>query len=234
LPFFTSADRLPAGRAESLSEDDANIALALQSETCDNRTNLSWKRDMDVEQLKRLMHERGESQAGISRLLGITPDKMSKTLSGKRNLKLKEANVLRRYFGLDNADGEPVRTHMLPIVGLVSAGTWREGFEHVRGHMPSPDGSLSQDAFVVIVDGDSMNKVVDEGEAVIVDPRQRDLLPKRFYVVRNASGETTFKQYQDQPARLEPCSTNEAHRTIYPGQEEFIVIGRVMKAVRDL
>jgi repressor LexA len=53
-------------------------------------------------------------------------------------------------------------------------------------------------------------------------------------VIRNASGETTFKQYADQPARLEPCSHNDAHRTIFPGQEEFTVVGRVMKAVRDL
>jgi hypothetical protein len=29
-------------------------------------------------------------------------------------------------------------------------------------------------------------------------------------------------------------SHNEAHRTIFPGQEEFTIVGRVMKAVRDL
>ena len=189
---------------------------------------------MDVEQLKRLMRERGESQAGLARLIGVTPDKLSKTLSGKRNLKLEEANILRRYFAVDD-DGAPrEQAHLLPIVGLVSAGAWREGFEHVRGHMPSPDPTLSRDSFAVIVEGDSMDRVVGEGEAVIVDPRQRELLPRRYYVVRNASGETTFKQYHDQPARLEPCSHNPAHRTIFPGQEEFTIVGRVMKAVRDL
>ena len=56
---------------------------------------------MDAEQLKRLIRERGESQAGIARLIGITPDKLSKTLAGKRNLKLGEADILRRYFGVD-------------------------------------------------------------------------------------------------------------------------------------
>ncbi|WP_167737402.1 LexA family protein [Sphingomonas parva] len=188
---------------------------------------------MDVEQLKKLMRERGESQVGLARLIGITPDKLSKTLGGKRNLKLEEANILRRYFGLDNA-APGKKTHMLPIVGLVSAGAWREGFEHVRGHMPSPDPALSRDSFVVIVEGDSMDRVVGEGEAVVVDPRQRELLPKRYYVVRNASGETTFKQYLDQPGRLEPCSHNPEHKTIFPGQEEFTIVGRVMKAVRDL
>ena len=189
---------------------------------------------MDVEQLKLLMRERGESQAGIARLISITPDKMSKTLSGKRSLKLEEGNILRRYFGLDRPVPYPDQPFLLPIVGLVSAGNWREGFEHVRGHMPSPDTNLSKDSFVVIVEGDSMDKVVADGEAVIVDPCQRELLPRRYYVVRNASGETTFKQYLDRPARLEPCSHNASHRTIYPGQDEFTVVGRVLKAVRDL
>src|SRR5687767_1135180 len=118
---------------------------------------------MDVEQLKRLMAERGESQAGLARLLGITPDKLSKTMSGKRNLKLDEANVLRRYFGLDDAGAQGERPHLLPIIGLVSAGAWREGFEHVRGHMPAPDPDLSRDSFAVIVEGDSMDRVVGEG-----------------------------------------------------------------------
>ena len=189
---------------------------------------------MDVELLKTLMRERRESQVGLARLIGITPDKLSKTLGGKRNLKLEEANILRRYFGLEDAGAHHGKAHLLPIIGLVSAGAWREGFEHVRGHMPSPDPALSRDSFVVIVEGDSMDRVVGEGEAVVVDPRQRELLPKRYYVVRNASGETTFKQYLDQPARLEPCSHNPEHRTIFPGQEEFTIVGRVMKAVRDL
>ena len=189
---------------------------------------------MDAEQLKKLIRERGESQAGLARLIGITPDKLSKTLAGKRNLKLEEADILRRYFGVDDRGEPQEKPHLLPIVGLVSAGAWRAGFEHVRGHMPTPDPSLSRDSFVVIVEGDSMDRVVGEGEAVIVDPGQRELLSRRYYVIRNASGETTFKQYLDQPARLEPCSHNEAHRTIFPGQEEFTVVGRVMKAVRDL
>jgi repressor LexA len=189
---------------------------------------------MDVEQLRTLMRERGENQAGLARLLGITPDKLSKTFAGKRKFKLEEADILRRYFDVDETGAAREKPHLLPIVGLVSAGAWKEGFEHVRGHMPTPDSSLSRDAFVVIVEGDSMDRVVGEGEAVIVDPRQRELLPRRYYVIRNASGETTFKQYLDQPARLEPCSHNPAHQTIYPGQEEFTTIGRVTKAVRDL
>lgn len=187
---------------------------------------------MDVETLRRLIDERGETQAGIARLLGITPDKMSKTLKGKRQLRLEEANKLRAYFGTNGTDDD--LPALLPIIGLVSAGAWREGFEQVRGYMPSPDKTLSRDSFVVIVEGDSMNLVAREGEGIIVDPRDMDLLPGRYYVIRNGEGETTFKRYMENPARLEPCSSNPDHKPIYPGRETFTVIGRARKRVSDL
>jgi SOS-response transcriptional repressor LexA len=187
---------------------------------------------MDIETLKRLMKENGDSQAGLARMLGMAPDKMSKIMSGKRRLTVEEANKLSTYYGMGgNSDNVPA---LLPIVGLISAGAWRQGFEEVRGYMPSPDKALSKDAFVVIVEGDSMDLVAKEGEGIIIDPRDLDLLPGRYYVIRNEEGETTFKRYMDEPARLEPCSTNPAHQVIYPGRETFTVIGRAKKRVSDL
>ena len=188
---------------------------------------------MDVETLRRLMREHGENQADIARLLGHErPDKVNKILAGKRRLRLDEAEILRRYFG--PAEPEKSDLHYLPIVGLVSAGRWREGFEAVRGHMPSPDPKLSRDAFVVIVEGDSMDLVAQPGEAIIVDPRDRNLVSGAYYIIRREDGETTFKRYLENPARLEPCSTNDEHQPIYPGQQQFEVIGRVRKKVSDL
>jgi repressor LexA len=186
---------------------------------------------MDIETLKRLMKDKGESQVGIARLLGITPDKVSKMLAGKRELKLREANLLRSYFGLDEPESSPT---MLPVVGLVAAGQWREGFENIMGYMPSPDRTLSAEAFVVIVEGDSMDKIAQPGEGIVVDPRDRNLIAGRYYVIRSAEGETTFKQYCEGPARLEPCSTNPDHRPIVLGHEEITVIGRARKRVSDI
>jgi repressor LexA len=100
--------------------------------------------------------------------------------------------------------------------------------------MPSPDKALSRDAFVVIIEGDSMDLVAKEGEGIIVDPRDLDLIAGRYYVIRNADGEMTFKRYMDNPARLEPCSSNPSHQPIYPGREEFAVVGRARKRVADL
>lgn len=213
----------------------AIIASHCQGCVCDKRNcgnhALPLHGAMDVETLKRLMTEHGENQAGIARLLNVSADKISKTLAGKRNLNLREANILRDYFGLDVTENAST---MLPIVGLVSAGGWREGFENIMGYMPSPDKGLSRDAFVVIVEGDSMDKVAQPGEGIVIDPRDLDLVSGRYYVIRNAEGETTFKQYRDNPARLEPCSNNPTHVAIYPGRDNFTVVGRAKKRVSDL
>lgn len=188
---------------------------------------------MDVSELRRLIAERGEKQGDLARLIGIHPTAFSKLLAGKRELKAKEADILRRYFGLYR--GEPdAPPRKLPIVGLVAAGAWREGFENIMGYMPSPDPSLSDDAFVVIVEGDSMDLIAQSGDAIIVDPADRDLISGQLYIIRNSAGESTFKRYREGPARLEPCSTNDAHQVIYPGQDEFTIIGRARKKVTDL
>lgn len=187
---------------------------------------------MDVGTLKALMAQHRETQAGIARLLGISPDKVNKILKGKRRLQLDEANTLERYFGL--AEPGEAKPHYLPIVGLVSAGQWREGFEVVMGYMPSPDPKLSREAFVVLVEGDSMDLVAGPGEAIIVEPRDKNLVNGGYYIIRNGSGDTTFKRYLENPARLEPCSSNPEHKPIYPGQDAFEVVGRVRKKVTDL
>ncbi len=210
-----------------------SLAKSSDLQDCDNRVS-EYADLMDVDQLKRLMAEQGESQVGLVRLmehLGMTRDKFSKTLKGKRRFTVEEMDILRRYFLGEQADDGP---HMLPIVGLVNAGEWKEGFEEVRGYIPSPERGLSRQAFVVIIEGDSMDKVAKPGEQIIIDPTDLQLVSGKYYIIRNDEGESTFKRYEDGPARLEPCSSNPKHTTIYPGQHEFKIIGRVRKKVVDL
>ena len=187
---------------------------------------------MEIEQIRAFISERGETQSGLARLIGITPDQFSKGMKGKRRFTVRETDILRNYFGVAKEGiAQPL---LLPIVGLVSAGAWREGFEQIMGYMPSPDKALSAKSFVVLVEGDSMDKVAASGDGVIVDPTDLDLVSGRYYVIRNGEGETTFKRYREAPARLEPCSTNPIHQVIYPGRDEFTVIGRARKRVADL
>jgi repressor LexA len=218
--------------------DLATIATGFQALSCDNRDcygeydDFQEAMDEDAlrEHIKDLVARKAETQIGLARLIGLSADKMSKTLKGTRRFTLEEADILRRYFGVkeeERSEGEV----LLPVVGLVSAGAWREGFEQVTDWIPRPDKTLSRDSFIVRLEGDSMDRVAKDGELVAVDPTDLDLVAGRYYVIRNADGETTFKQYCENPARLEPCSNNADHQPIFIGRQGFIVIGRVRMAL---
>lgn len=174
-----------------------------------------------------------EVQADLAGLIKIDPTAFSKWMHRKRRLKASEADTLRRYFGQKQATANE-DTHMLPILGKVPAGRWQESLEDVHGYIPSPDKRLSRSSFVLVVEGGSMNKRVQDGDSIIVDPEDKELRAGGLYVVRNAHGDTTFKQYLEGPARLEPATDEDGHNTIYPGQEIFTIVGRVRKRIEDL
>jgi phage repressor protein C with HTH and peptisase S24 domain len=78
-----------------------------------------------------------------------------------------------------------------------------------------------------------MNLIAPEGSTIIVDVSRKDPVDKMFYVVANNGGEATFKQFKNNPPRLEPCSTNPTHETIFP-HGEILIVGRVVRVIHDL
>lgn len=185
-------------------------------------------RHMAYENIQERMRERGYKQIDLANLLGVLPNAISKAFSGKRQFKAHEMDLIRPWLGEVPASiGEPVS--MIPVVAKVTAGNWREAAAHSMGSMPKPDPSIPDRAIALDVEGDSMNKFVPDGGRIIYDPEDRSLWPRRFYVVLNSDGETTFKRFFADPARLEPCSDNEAHQPILlDGDEPFTIVGRVL------
>ena len=119
-----------------------------------------------------------------------------------------------------------IAVRMVPIIGKIAAGNWREAVREPDGYIPAPVRSSS--AFALRPDGDSMNMVVGEDAIIIVDPDDLDLMEGRLYAIMNGAGETTFKRYRTTPPRLEPVSTNPVHQPIPIGREPFTVLGRVI------
>jgi repressor LexA len=114
---------------------------------------------------------------------------------------------------------------MVPLVGTIAAGNWKEAVQHATDEVPVPDAGPR--AFALTPSGNSMDKVADESTIIIVDPDQLDLHDGHLYAIMNAEGETTFKQFRASPPRLEPMSTDPEHKAIPLGREPFTVIGRV-------
>lgn len=182
---------------------------------------------MTLDQIKYELDHRDIRQTALAEYIGMTPNKLSKSLSGVRRFTVGEMDAIRAFFAEDDAANSPLRS--IPVIGQVAAGNWKHAIQRPVGSMPQPDPSIPPRAFGLQVSGDSMDLLLDDGGTVIVDPEDKDLFPGRFYVVLNDEGEATFKQYKEGPARLVPCSTNPAHQDITLGSGEgFRVIGRVI------
>lgn len=165
----------------------------------------------------------------VANALGLTPSQMSKSLKGDRRFTVAEMDKIRAML----ADEPPPQiagtmpTRRIPIIGSVSAGNWEEAKQQPLGSMPVPDDDIPSDSVALRVVGDSMDKLVPDGGVVIFTPSDRELFAERYYVVLNEEGETTFKQYMSDPARLVPCSNNPRHKDIIIGEGSFQIVGRI-------
>lgn len=184
---------------------------------------------MDISDIRTAMREQGYNQADLAELLGIDPTAVSKRLTGKRPFKLDEMRKIEAWLGVPSADRTVVgaAVQMVPIIGQVAAGSWREAIQQPLGHVPVP-ASEAENTIALRVHGDSMDLEIEDGGVVLVNLADKALFPGKLYVILNEEGETTFKQFEANPARLEPRSTNPAHRTILMGDgQPFSVFGRV-------
>lgn len=211
------------------------IATKPQAKSCDGRIcegrKLSHDERVDRAEIKRRLKAKGLKQVDLANALGIDPDKVSKSLDAKgtRAFSPEEMRVVRQVL---RDESDPIDTEafpMIPVIGQVQAGSWTEAVQRTSGRMPSFSAQPPKNAFGLDVVGDSMNKIADEGTRIVVDPDDKALFPGKFYVVLNEHGETTFKQFKVDPARLVPCSTNEGHKDILlGGDEQFTIVGRVI------
>jgi repressor LexA len=187
---------------------------------------------MDMENVKQRMKERGVTQEDLAKALRIHPTAVSKMLAGKRGVKAKEAALISELLEIKNVGYSPMRE--LPVIERTAAANWSDAVGDSEETMACPDESIAQNAFIIEVDGDSMAKIAPEGSRVVVDPTDRDLVEGKSYVIVNGDSEPTFATYMSNPARLEPCSTDPDQKAVLPGQDQFVIVGRVAWAMQRL
>jgi SOS-response transcriptional repressor LexA len=131
----------------------------------------------------------------------------------------------------------PPRMTSVPLVSWVSAGRLADPGTQI----PVEDVPLLAYAdlgrgefFALTVRGDSMDRVSPDGSVIVVNRRERELIPGKAFVF-SVRGDTTYKIWRPDPDRLEPYSTNPANQAIYiRRQRDMEVIGRVRRTVLDL
>jgi SOS-response transcriptional repressor LexA len=184
-------------------------------------------------QLRAIRERQKLNLEDIAERLGVAVSTISRWEKGKNNfptIRLQEIAAAYQTSVAEIFGGTPVpQLGSIPIIGQVAAGNFKEAIQHPLGRMPVLSPEIPATAFALEVDGDSMDLYVPDGAYVVVDPDDKKLWPGWFYVVIDEDGETTFKEYQEGPSRLVPCSTNPSHREIELGSgEAFRVVGRVI------
>jgi repressor LexA len=181
--------------------------------------------------VRALRAERGWSLAELADRAGTTASQIMKLEKSQRKLDLNWIERLAKAFGIPTgelmgqADHLPLNPFLIPLVGEIAAGNWREAIQHYEEMIFPPVDGLSKAAFALRTRGDSMDRVIPDGGYVVIDPGEADLREGKVYAVMNSEGETTIKRFRSDPARLEPCSTNPEHQPISLGREQFTVIG---------
>jgi repressor LexA len=178
----------------------------------------------DRELVRQAMRTEGVTQHQLAEKLGLPQSAVSNILNGSRRVKVEEADTIYKVLGLHRQPN----VQLIPIIGLTNAGNWREAIQHPDGALPMASGIASDRAFAVEVKGDSLDRIVQDGEFVVCDPDQRQLYDGNVYLIENTEFETQIKVYRSNPARFEPSSTNETHQPVMMGSEPIKVIGRIV------
>lgn len=192
----------------------------------------SYKRHMadfvfDLELVRSAMKERSITRQALAEGVGLThPSAVSKILDGSRKVKVEEAARIYDFLKLVPIQG--TATSAVPIIGLAAAGNWREAVEMPIGRMVIPSHVAGHRAFAVEIKGDSMDKIIEDGGWVVIDPDDHVLRPNKLYLLQNDDFGVTVKRYQRLPARFEPVSSNPEHKEFEVSEVKFHILGRVV------
>lgn len=184
---------------------------------------------MTRDEIKAELFRRNMSQRDLAEATGIHENYISKSLAGIRRFQEGELEAIHRVLAPEAPHEGEVPITLIPILGDVPAGSFQPKDQRSIGVIPVGGTDVPPRAYALKIKGDSMDLVpgAGDGSTVIIDPDDLSLWPGERYVMRTDDGETTFKEYQEGPARLVPCSSNPAHSEIRLGGQPIAIEGKV-------
>jgi SOS-response transcriptional repressor LexA len=124
------------------------------------------------------------------------------------------------------------RFRWLPVLGHPPCGYPLLSEEQAEGHTFVLKDDLGyagnrQGLYALIASGDSLKgDGIDDGEKLIVDPRDKDVVDGKIYVVRTPDNEVTVKHVYRIDGKIKLVPSNKKYRTIELSQIE--IMGRVI------
>lgn len=203
---------------------------------------------MDIETIKTRMERLNVKQADMSRGTGIDQDKISKTLSGTRQLKLAEAALMAEYLNKVE-DGDPeaadnvrqyVPVEILPSFGGMGGGGTGEGdieFGLVSRRLIKDELRADPSDFLLVeTRGDSAEPQFFHADQILVDKRDRNpVQPGAFclwdgdgYVIKNV------ERLPDRRGWYRVFSNNPKYMPAELSEDDIIIMGRPVWFARRL
>lgn len=181
----------------------------------------------------------GLSQQALADKLGTTKATISKlemsTIQATMGWAERIGTALETEVGVlltGNSQNIPATVGMVPVIGLIAAGNWREAINEPEDQIAV--AGAKPHMFALRISGDSIDKIAPDGSYVTIDPTMPTLVDGALYAIQNGEGEATIKRFRRDPDRLEPESYNPVHQTIELGREPITVIGRATSVTRPL
>lgn len=163
--------------------------------------------------------------------------------NGNRDISRKMAQVYADAFGVSAGwllyGNAPVEQRPTPLISWVSAGALGQGAQveqftdvpYVSGLDLDPSG----DWIALRVDGRSMDKISPHDSIILVNRKDKALVPNACYVIGDGNGGASYKRFRP-PNRFEPVSTKpERYSAIeFAAGNEPEIIGRVRRTLLSL
>ncbi|PNG40837.1 peptidase S24 [Pseudomonas asplenii] len=211
--------------------------------------------DTRLQNFRRVIAERKLRLTDVAELLGKAPAQVS-AFGGKNPTKGIGDQIAREIekalslhdgyldmpYGLGEFNNATVLSHTgrkLPVIGSIAAGMWCEG----QGSFDSRDaeewidapGPVGPRAFILRVEGISMEPKFVEGDKIVIDP-SLEALPGHFVVAKRTRDEaTTLKQLKQEGGERFLYALNpDWPERIIRMSEEWTICGRARWKISEL
>lgn len=199
---------------------------------------------MGRSQLAKARIAKGWSQQELAEKLDTTQQTIQRYESGARDIKssvlIKLSSVLgvtiSYLLGMENAALLNNSTIDVPLYGSIAAGEPIEMME-VEDSQPVPIKVHEKfpDAFLLRVEGDSMNRILPNGSYALIDPAQKEPISGKPYAVCVNGYDATIKRvrrlnngFELVPDSTDPTYVPKVFNYNEPGTDPVTVIGRVV------
>ncbi|WP_278369539.1 LexA family protein [Vreelandella titanicae] len=126
--------------------------------------------------------------------------------------------------------------HMLPVIGMATAGALKEAFEEadIEEYVPAP-GPCSNRAFVLILDGISMLPDFNPRDRIVIDPEAEWMSGDVVYARCTQNNSGTFKEIRYEDGNYYLCAKNPKWEPQYMKMDDtWEVVGKGLYLVKVL